>query len=85
LFSLPDIPDVIFVACPSPTPAMAAKAKIPRCFTGPMNSSIAQSMMKCDPRAPLMIHVTKLYAAPDGQSFSAYGRIYSGTVKPGRV
>lgn len=42
-------------------------------------------MMSCDVRAPLMIHVTKLYAAPTGQSFSAYGRIYSGTVKPGKI
>jgi hypothetical protein len=24
-----------------------------------------------------------MYAEPDGQSFSAFGRIYSGTVKPG--
>ena len=41
-------------------------------------------MISCDARAPLMIHVTKLYAAPDGQSFSAFGRIYSGTIKPGK-
>ena len=68
----------------SPTPAIAAKAKIPRCYTGPLTSPIARSMMSCDVRAPLMIHVTKLYAAPNGQSFSAYGRIYSGTVKPGK-
>lgn len=67
----------------SPPPAIAAKAKIPRCYTGPLNSKIAKSMISCEARAPLMIHVTKLYAAPDGQSFSAFGRIYSGTVKPG--
>ena len=28
--------------------------------------------------------MAKLYAESDGQSFSAFGRIYSGTVKPGK-
>ncbi len=40
-------------------------------------------MIKCDSHGPLVIHVAKLYAESDGQSFSAFGRIYSGTVKPG--
>lgn len=40
-------------------------------------------MIKCDPHGPLVIHVAKLYAESDGQSFAAFGRIYSGTVKPG--
>ena len=41
-------------------------------------------MVKCDSNGPLVIHVAKLYAESDGQSFSAFGRIYSGTVKPGK-
>ena len=40
-------------------------------------------MMECNSNGPLMIHVVKLYPASDGQSFSAFGRIYSGTIKPG--
>lgn len=46
-------------------------------------------MLKTDPNGPLMIHVTKLYASSQphtstaGQSFSALGRIYSGSVKAG--
>jgi translation elongation factor EF-G len=40
-------------------------------------------MIKCDPHGPLVVHVAKLYAESDGQSFAAFGRIYSGTVKPG--
>lgn len=66
-----------------PSPAAAARGKIARCYTGPLDSPVAKSMIKCDARGPLMIHCTKLYASPDGQSFSAFGRIYSGTVKPG--
>jgi hypothetical protein len=69
----------------SPCPAAAARGKVARCYTGPMDSPVAKSMIKCDSRGPLMIHCVKLYASPDGQSFSVFGRIYSGTVKPGKI
>jgi U5 small nuclear ribonucleoprotein component len=41
-------------------------------------------MMKCDPKGKLVIHVCKLYSSQDGNAFNAFGRIYSGTVKPGQ-
>ena len=31
-----------------------------------------------------MLHVVKLYSAPDGESFQAFGRVYSGTVSAGQ-
>jgi U5 small nuclear ribonucleoprotein component len=56
-------------------------------------------MIQCDANGPLMIHITKLYAngmsnviaastnsnikPTAGETFSAFGRVYSGTVKPG--
>mmetsp|Transcript_13620 Transcript_13620/g.25573 ORF Transcript_13620/g.25573 Transcript_13620/m.25573 type:complete len:1048 (+) Transcript_13620:126-3269(+) len=73
-----------------PTPSAAALGKLSRCYTGAMNTRVAKSMMNLDPNGPLMIHVTKLYASHQlrgggtaGQSFSAFGRIYSGSVKAG--
>lgn len=30
-----------------------------------------------------MIHCVKMYSSSDGQSFSTFGRVYSGTVRPG--
>jgi U5 small nuclear ribonucleoprotein component len=66
-----------------PSPAAAAKGKVARCYSGPLTSRAVASMIKCDPHGPLVIHVAKLYAESDGQSFAAFGRIYSGTVKPG--
>ena len=66
-----------------PSPAAAAKGKIARCYSGPLSSRAVSSMIKCDSSGPLVIHVAKLYAESDGQSFSAFGKIYSGTVKPG--
>jgi len=67
----------------SPSPAAASKGKVARCYTGPLDSAPAKAMAKCDPRAPFVMHCVKLYAATDGQSFSAFGRIYSGVIKPG--
>ena len=73
----------------SPTPTAAAVGKVSRHYTGALNTSIAKSMLKTNPNGPLMIHVTKLYPKHDaqsttsGHSYSALGRIYSGTVKAG--
>lgn len=74
-----------------PSPAVAAKAKVARCYTGPLDSPVAKNMYTCDAgtttTATLMIHCVKLYASRhnDGlqQSFSVLGRIYSGTIAPG--
>lgn len=91
-----------------PSPAVAAPGKVARCYSGPLNSKIAKSMLNCNPNGQLIIHVVKLYsksinsestpapsAADDEEeageksgggyqhSFSAFGRIYSGSVRPG--
>jgi U5 small nuclear ribonucleoprotein component len=75
-----------------PCPAVAAAGKIARCYTGPLldddadtadsKQRLVQAMRNCDPHGPLIIHVVKLYASRDGQSFQALGRVYSGTVRP---
>jgi len=66
-----------------PSPIVAAKNKIEHIYTGPQTSSIAQAMLKCDPKGPLMIQITKLYSKQDSSSFDAFGRVFSGTIKLG--
>ena len=68
----------------SPSPAAAAKGKVARCYSGPMDAPIVKHMMDSNSKGPLVIHVTKLYSSSDGNSFDAFGRIYSGTVKAGQ-
>ncbi|KAL7575919.1 hypothetical protein ACA910_000718 [Epithemia clementina (nom. ined.)] len=75
-----------------PCPAIAAPAKIARCYTGPVPKDASHSsskrvtaMKECDPNGPLMIHAVKQYTTFDGQSFLTLGRIYSGTVRPATV
>ena len=48
-----------------------------------MSSELAQAIEKCDPEGPLMINITKLYHTTDAQSFRAYGRVISGTIRKG--
>lgn len=39
----------------------------------------------CDPRAALIINVTKLYDAESRNTFKCYGRVFSGTVERGML
>lgn len=69
-----------------PTPKAAAKGKLARGYSGAMDmeSPIVQDLMACSSKGRLVVHVTKLYSSPDGSSFDAFGRIYSGTIQPGQ-
>ena len=40
-------------------------------------------MSSCNPKGPLVVHVCKLIPKADTSSFDAFGRILSGTLKPG--
>ncbi|KIP11762.1 hypothetical protein PHLGIDRAFT_83065 [Phlebiopsis gigantea 11061_1 CR5-6] len=66
-----------------PSPLEATAAKVQRTYTGPMSSELARAMEKCDPEGPLMVSITKLYHTTDAQSFRAFGRVISGTLRKG--
>lgn len=40
-------------------------------------------MKGCDPEGPVMVQIAKLYHTTDAQSFRAFGRVISGTLKKG--
>ncbi|KDQ31303.1 hypothetical protein PLEOSDRAFT_1102276 [Pleurotus ostreatus PC15] len=66
-----------------PSPVEAAAAKVEHTYTGPQTSDLVASMKACSADGPVMIHVAKLYHTTDAQSFRAFGRVMSGTVKKG--
>ena len=66
------------------TPRNAAKGKVLRGYSGPMDGPIVKDLLSCSSHGKLVIHVTKLYSTPDGSAFDAFGRIYSGSIKPGQ-
>lgn len=67
-----------------PSPVEGAKRTLDRYYTGPLDTKVATSMVKCDPDGPLIVHVTKLLANTDASRFNALGRIMSGTARPGQ-
>lgn len=67
-----------------PSPADGAQRKLDRYYTGPLDTKVAAAMASCDPDGPLVIHTTKLYSSTDASSFHTFGRIMSGTVRPGQ-
>ena len=54
-----------------------------RAYSGAQGGPLGSAMAACDPAGPLMVNVVKLYSSPDGLSFHALGRVYSGTLRRG--
>eukprot|EP00798_Chlamydomonas_sp_ICE-L_P019957 gene19957-26665_t len=73
--------DMLVQHCPSSKRATARK--VLHDYTGPMDSEVAEFMSSCNPRGPLVMHISKLFPKQDCQSFDAFGRIMSGTIRPG--
>jgi U5 small nuclear ribonucleoprotein component len=67
-----------------PSPAAHTEDKVQATYSGPQSSELAVSMKSCDPEGPLMVQVSKLYHTTDAQSFRAFGRIISGTLRKGQ-
>eukprot|EP00878_Enallax_costatus_P008789 GHUV01009187.1.p1 GENE.GHUV01009187.1~~GHUV01009187.1.p1 ORF type:complete len:741 (+),score=244.40 GHUV01009187.1:354-2576(+) len=70
-----------------PSSKAATASKVSRLYTGPQDPSSAnqviQFMTGCSRTGPLIMHVAKLFPKNDCSSFDAYGRIFSGTLRPG--
>jgi len=66
-----------------PSPQKGAKAKIEHTYSGSLDDPCVAAMTACDPAGTLMVNVTKMYHKPDCESFDAFGRVISGTLKVG--
>ncbi|KAJ2451040.1 translation elongation factor 2 [Coemansia sp. RSA 2424] len=74
--------DMFCICLPSP-----AKAQSYRCsglYEGPQDDESAAGIRACDPSGPLMLYVSRMVPASDKGRFYAFGRVFSGTVKPGQ-
>lgn len=67
-----------------PSPVEGAQKKLDRYYTGPLDTKVGAAMAACDADGPLVVHVTKLFNTTDAASFHAFGRIMSGTARPGQ-
>jgi U5 small nuclear ribonucleoprotein component len=66
-----------------PSPVEAAKSKLERYYTGPLDTAVAKSMKNCDKNGPLVIQISKLFNTSDATGFYSFGRVMSGTATPG--
>jgi 116 kDa U5 small nuclear ribonucleoprotein component len=66
-----------------PSPVEAAEHMLQRCYTGPLDTKVAESMKACNQDGPLVIHVSKLFNTADAKAFHSFGRVLSGVARPG--
>lgn len=63
--------------------ALTCATQIEGTYSGPMTSDLVASMKACDADGPVMVQIAKLYHTTDAQSFRAFGRVLSGTLRKG--
>jgi elongation factor 2 len=68
-----------------PSPKEAQKYRTSYLYEGPQDDACANAMRACDPEGPTMVFISKM-VPQSGQNdrFYAFGRVFSGTVKPGQ-
>ncbi|KAL5519480.1 EFT2_2 [Sanghuangporus vaninii] len=66
-----------------PSPATAQRYRVGNLYEGPMDDESAIGIRDCDPKAPLVLYVSKMVPSSDSGRFYAFGRVFSGTVRSG--
>ncbi|KAF0456990.1 elongation factor 2 [Gigaspora margarita] len=72
--------EMIVIHLPSPLTAQKYRAEM--LYEGPADDECAIGIRNCDPNAPLMLYVSKMVPTSDKGRFYAFGRVFSGTVRP---
>jgi len=66
-----------------PSPAVAQKYRMETLYEGPHDDESAIGIRDCDPKASLMLYVSKMVPTSDKGRFYAFGRVFSGTARSG--
>ncbi len=67
-----------------PNPKDAQKYKIPRIWSGEMDSPEGKALLDCNPDGPLLGMITKIFIDPKSKRPTLIGRVFSGTIKSGQ-
>jgi len=66
-----------------PSPKVAQQYRVHNLYTGPQEDENAKAIRECDASGPLNIFISKMIdPVGDGKRYFAFGRVFSGTVKP---
>ena len=66
-----------------PSPVTAQKYRAETLYEGPPDDPACIGIRDCDPKADLMLYVSKMVPTSDKGRFYAFGRVFAGTVKSG--
>jgi len=66
-----------------PSPAKAQTYRTETLYEGPADDVCAISMKTCDKSGPLMVYISKMVPTQDNSRFTAFGRVFAGTIKTG--
>lgn len=67
-----------------PSPVTAQKYRMELLYEGPLDDPCAVGVKSCDPKAELMMYISKMVPTSDKGRFYAFGRVFSGTVCTGQ-
>ncbi|XP_015679952.1 elongation factor 2 [Protobothrops mucrosquamatus] len=67
-----------------PSPVTAQKYRCELLYEGPPDDEAAMGVKNCDPKAPLMMYISKMVPTSDKGRFYAFGRVFSGMVCTGQ-
>jgi len=73
--------EMIVMHLPSPRKAQAYRAEM--LYSGEPEGKYFDGIKNCDPKACLMLYISKMVPTADKGRFFAFGRVFSGTVKAG--
>ena len=66
-----------------PSPVTAQRYRAETLYEGPPDDEACMGIRDCNPKAPLMLYVSKMVPTSDKGRFYAFGRVFSGTVRSG--
>jgi elongation factor 2 len=66
-----------------PSPVTAQKYRAETLYEGPTDDAACIAIRDCDPKADLMLYVSKMVPTSDKGRFYAFGRVFAGTVRSG--
>ncbi|KAI2664501.1 Elongation factor 2 [Labeo rohita] len=67
-----------------PSPVTAQRYRCELLYEGPGDDEAAMGIKNCDPKAPLMMYISKMVPTTDKGRFYAFGRVFSGIVSTGQ-
>ena len=73
--------EMMVIHLPSPVTAQKYRAEV--LYEGPADDANCIGIKECDPKADLMLYVSKMVPTSDKGRFYAFGRVFAGTVRSG--